>query len=77
MFTPIQINQWRTFRFCIENGIQTLCQGAHLKGLMFGFTLVLNQCALVRRRHRNDHITYVITELSHIQIVFFFNKNLN
>lgn len=77
MFTPIQINQWCTFQFCIKNGIQTLCQSAHLKGLMFVFTLVLNQCALVCRCHRNDHITYVITELSHILIVFFFNKNLN
>lgn len=49
---------------------------AHLKGLMFVITLVLNQCPLVCRCHRNDHITYVITELSHIQIVYF-NKNLN
>lgn len=73
MFTPIQINQWRTFQFCIKNGIQTLCQSADLKGLMF----VFNQCPLVCRRHRNDHISYVIIELSHIQIVFFFNKNLN
>lgn len=77
MFTPIQINQWRTSQFCVKNEIQTLCQSAHLKGLMFVCTLVLNQCALMCCRHRNDHITYVITELSHIQIVFFFNKNLN
>lgn len=77
MFTPIQINQWCTFQFCIKNGIQTLCQSAHLKGLMFVITLVLNQCPLVCHHHRNDHITYVITELSHIQIVYFFNKNLN